>query len=91
MSTSPVMRAGAFDCGERWVRVHGRVCGLMYVYCYCTAREEKLVCGYWEVIWVGVVCRAVERVDQGQEGLRIRSGRRPWALKTHMNRFGACE
>jgi len=40
---------------------------------------------------VGVVCRAVERVDQGQEGLRIRSGRRPWALKSHMNRLGACE
>jgi len=30
------------------------------------------------------------RVDQGQEGLRIRSGRRSWALKTHMNRLGAC-
>ena len=29
-------------------------------------------------------------VDRGQEGLRIRSGRRPWALKTHMNRLGAC-
>jgi len=30
-------------------------------------------------------------IDRGQEGLRIRSGRRSWALKTHMNRLGACE
>jgi len=30
-------------------------------------------------------------VDRGQEELGIRSGRRPWALKSHMNRFGACE
>jgi len=43
-STSPVRRADrAFDCGERWVRVDGRVCELMYVSCYCTAREEKFL------------------------------------------------
>jgi len=42
-STSPVRGAGrAFDCGERWVRVDGRVCGLMYVFCYCTAREDGM-------------------------------------------------
>jgi len=53
-STSPVMRAGAFDCGERWVRVGGRVCGLMYVYCDCTAREESMFEGLWGVIVVGL-------------------------------------
>jgi len=47
-STSPVRRAVAFDCGERWVRVDGRVCGLMNVSCYCTAREEE----FW-VWWQG--------------------------------------
>ena len=30
------------------------------------------------------------RVDRGQEEFRICSGQRPWALKTHMNRLGAC-
>jgi len=34
--------------------------------------------------------RTVGSVDEGQEGLRIRSGWRPCALKTHMNRLGAC-
>ena len=44
-STSPVRRTDrVFDCGERWVRVDGRVCGLMYISCYCTAREDG--CGF---------------------------------------------
>ena len=30
-------------------------------------------------------------VDRSQERLGICSGQRPWALKTHMNRLGACE
>jgi len=46
-STSPVKRARAFDCGKRWVRVDGRVCELMYVSCYCTAREEE----FWVDCW----------------------------------------
>ena len=51
-STSPVRRTDrVFDCGERWVRVDGRVCELMYVSCYCTAREEE----FWVVYW-GMKC-----------------------------------
>jgi len=43
-STSPVRRTDrVFDCGERWVRVDSRVCELMYVSCYCTAREDELL------------------------------------------------
>ena len=34
-----------FDCGERWVRVDGLVCGLVYASCHGTTWEEgkKLV------------------------------------------------
>jgi len=47
-STSPVRCTDrVFDCGERWVRVDGRVCGLMYVSCYCTAQED----GMWDLIF----------------------------------------
>jgi len=53
-STSPVKRAEAFDCGKRWVRVDGRVCGLMYVSCYCTAREDVV-----EVDDGGMMCSLV--------------------------------
>jgi len=43
-STSPVRRTDrVFDCGERWVRVDGQVCGLMYVSCYCTAWEDGMM------------------------------------------------
>jgi len=52
-STSPVRRTNrVFDCGERWVRVDDRVCGLMYVSCYSTARED----GMWSLIVGGDCC-----------------------------------
>ena len=43
-STSPVRCTDRVcDCGERWVWVDGRVCGLMYVFCYYTAREDGMM------------------------------------------------
>jgi len=30
-----------FDCRERWVRVDGLVCGLVYASCLDTTREER--------------------------------------------------
>jgi len=60
------MRAGAFDCGERWVRVDGRVCGLMYVYRYCTAWEESFggldLVGGWRFGIVAVSSGVLARV-----------------------------
>jgi len=40
--------------------------------------------------FAGRSCAVSLIVDRGQEELRIRSGRRPWALTSHMNRLGAC-
>jgi len=66
-STSPVRRADrAFDCGERWVRVDGRVCELMYVSCYCTAREEVFGWFIWGMMCSGFIILyvVVFRVDE---------------------------
>jgi len=49
-STSPVRRTDrVFDCGKRWVRVDGRVCGIVYASYHCTAREELSV---WSGVWL---------------------------------------
>ena len=44
--------------------------------------------GQGDMWWV--IYQTVGSGVQDQEGLRIRSGRSPWAQKTHMKRLGPC-
>ena len=51
-SNLPVRRADrAFDCRKRLVSVDSRVCGLMYVPCYCTAWENRMF--WWRLVGEG--------------------------------------